>query len=195
MVPKLLTQYKSEIVPQVQKKFNLKNAYEVPKLDKIVINMGVGKAIADIKILDSAVKDLAAITGQQPVVTRAKIAISNFKLRENLPIGCKVTLRGARMYEFMERLVNVALPRIRDFNGVSFKAFDKQGNFTIGVQEQSIFPEIDTGRIAHVQGMDITFVFDHGPKDQTFEVLKGLGMPFRKQTHLQQKQTAAASVN
>ncbi len=193
MVPTLLAKYKKEIIPQLKTKFSLKNELEVPKLEKIVINMGVGKAIADIKILESAVKDLATITGQKPAVTRAKVAISNFKLRENLPIGCRVTLRGVRMYEFMDRLVNTALPRIRDFNGISFKAFDKQGNYTVGIHEQSIFPEIETGRITHTQGMDITFVFDHGPKEQTFEVLKAMGMPFRKQTHLQKQ--ATESVN
>src|SRR3989338_7001323 len=125
----------------------------VPRLEKIVINMGVGDAISDIKILDSAVQDLTTITGQKPLVTRSKIAISNFKLRENIPIGCKVTLRRAKMYEFMDRLVNVTLPRIRDFNGVSNKSFDGQGNYTLGLQEQSIFPEIDTGRLVDPQGM------------------------------------------
>lgn len=193
MVPTLQQRYKKEIIPQIKKNFGLTNDLEVPKVEKVVINMGVGKAIGDIKILESAVKDLATITGQQPVITRAKVAISNFKLRENLPIGCKVTLRGVRMYEFMDRLMNVALPRIRDFNGMSFKAFDKQGNYTLGLEDQSIFPEIDTGRIAHTQGMDITFVFNRGPKEQTYEVLKSLGMPFRKQTHLQKQQVAASA--
>ena len=164
----------------MQEKFGIKNAMAVPRLHKIVINMGVGKAIGDMKILDSAVKDLSIITGQKPIVTRARVAISNFKLREGLPIGCKVTLRRARMYEFLDRFVNVALPRIRDFNGVSRKSFDVQGNYTMGIDEQSIFPEIDTGKLLHTQGMDITFVFNKGPKEHTMELLTLLGMPFRK---------------
>jgi len=196
MVPTLLEKYRKDVVPQVKEKFGLKNAMQVPKLDKIVINMGVGKAVGDIKILEHAMKDLAIITGQQPMMTRAKEAISNFKLREDLPIGCKVTLRGVRMYEFMDRLLNAALPRIRDFNGVSFKSFDGQGNFSVGISEQAIFPEIETGKIAHTQGMDITFVFNKGPKEHTFEVLKALGMPFRKQSHLQnQAPSQEASMN
>jgi large subunit ribosomal protein L5 len=142
--------------------------------------MGVGKAMTDIKILDSAVKDLETITGQKPITTRAREAISNFKLRENAPIGCKVTLRRARMFEFMDRLVNVTLPRIRDFNGVSRKGFDAQGNYSLGINDQSIFPEIDPGRIVHTQGMNIAFVFDKGTKEQTMELLTLLGMPFTK---------------
>lgn len=180
MKPRLLEKYKTEVVSAVKSKFKIENGMAVPRLEKIVINMGVGDAISDIKILDSAVQDLTTITGQKPLVTRSKIAISNFKLRENIPIGCKVTLRRAKMYEFMDRLVNVTLPRIRDFNGVSNKSFDGQGNYTLGLQEQSIFPEIDTGRLVHPQGMDITFVFNHGPREQTYEVLNLLGMPFQK---------------
>jgi len=180
VISNLQKKYKDEIVPKVQERFNIKNRMAIPALEKIVINMGVGVAIGDMKILDSAVADLTEITGQKPVITRAKKAISNFKLRIGLPIGCKVTLRRIKMYEFFDRLVNVALPRIRDFNGVSRKSFDKQGNFSIGIEEQAIFPEVDSGRITHVQGMDITFVFDKGPKDQTSEVLSLLGMPFRK---------------
>jgi len=176
----LQKKYKEEVVPKIQEKFGIKNSMAVPRLDKIVVNMGVGQAIGDMKILDSAVADLTAITGQKPVIARAKKAISNFKLRIGMPIGCKVTLRRDKMYEFLDRLVNVTLPRIRDFNGVSLKSFDKQGNYSIGLEEQAIFPEIDPGRIAHVQGMDITFVFNKGPKDQTFELLSLLGMPFRK---------------
>jgi len=154
----------------------------VPKLNKIVVNMGVGRAIGDVKILDSAVADLTTITGQKPIITRARKAVSNFKLRAGMPIGCKVTLRRTKMYEFMDRLVNVTLPRIRDFNGVSFKSFDEDGNYSLGIDEQAIFPEIDPGKIANVQGMDVTFVFNKGPKEQTFEVLSLLGMPFRKRT-------------
>lgn len=182
MEPNLFKKYKEVAIPKMKEKFGVKNAMALPRLEKIVINMGVGDAIGDMKILDSAVADLAAITGQKPVITRAKKAISNFKLRENLPIGCKVTLRRAKMYEFMDRLVNVTLPRIRDFNGVSEKSFDDQGNFSIGVEEQVIFPEIDSGKITHTQGMDITFVFNNGPKERTYELLSLLGMPFRKKT-------------
>ncbi len=180
MIANLQKKYKDEVIPKVQEKFNIENIMGVPVLEKIVVNMGVGRAIGDMKILDSAVEDLTAITGQKAVVTKAKKAISNFKLRDGIPIGCKVTLRRVKMYEFLDRLLNVTLPRIRDFNGVSLKSFDKQGNYSIGIEEQAIFPEIDSGRITHVHGMDITFVFNKGPRDQTFEVLSLLGMPFRK---------------
>ena len=182
MEPNLLKKYKEVAIPKMKEKFGEKNIMALPRLEKIVINMGVGDAIGDMKILDSAVADLAAITGQKPAITRAKKAISNFKLRENLPIGCKVTLRRAKMYEFLDRLVNVTLPRIRDFNGVSEKSFDEQGNFSIGVEEQVIFPEIDSGKITHAQGMDITFVFNNGSKERTHELLRLLGMPFRKKS-------------
>ena len=180
MVTRLQKKYQEECVVKMKEKFGIKNALAVPQLEKIVINMGVGEAIGDMKALDSAMLDLSIITGQKPAVTRSKKAISNFKLRENLPIGCKVTLRKSRMFEFLDRLVNVALPRIRDFNGVSRKSFDKQGNYNLGLSEQAIFPEVDTGKIAHVQGMDISFIFNKGPKDQTMEVLGLLGMPFTK---------------
>lgn len=180
MVPRLQKKYSELVVPTIKEKFGVKNVMAVPRLNKIVLSMGVGKAISDMKILDSAVNDMSTIAGQKPVVTRAKKAISNFKLRENLPIGCKVTLRRTKMYEFLDRLVNVALPRIRDFNGVSRKSFDKQGNYSFGITEQAIFPEIDPGRIAHPQGMDITFVFNKGPKEHTMEVLTLLGIPFTK---------------
>jgi large subunit ribosomal protein L5 len=179
-VSRLQKKYKEEVLPKMQDKFKIKNLMAVPSLEKIVVSMGVGKAIGDPKIMESATKDLATITGQKPLVTKARIAISNFKLRENAPIGCFVTLRRVRMFEFMDRLVNVALPRIRDFNGVSRKSFDAQGNYTIGLTEQTIFPEIDAGRLTHTQGMNITFVFNKGPKEQTYEVLALLGMPFRK---------------
>lgn len=182
-VARLQQHYRKTIIDSVQKKFEVKNSMAVPRLLKVVINMGVGEAIGDAKILDAAVKDLARIAGQQPSITRSKKAISNFKLREDLPIGCKVTLRGSRMYEFCDRLFNVTLPRIRDFNGVSFKSFDAQGNYTLGISDQSIFPEINLGRLQHTQGMDITFVFNHGPQEQTKEVLEQLGMPFRKKTN------------
>jgi len=132
------------------------------------------------KLMDSAVKDLTTISGQKPSIRRSRIAVSNFKLRENLPIGCKVTLRRSKMYEFLDRLVNTTLPRIKDFNGISRKSFDNQGNFSLGIEDQSIFPEIDTGRLSHTQGMDITFVFKNGSKERSLEVLSLLGMPFRK---------------
>jgi large subunit ribosomal protein L5 len=164
----------------MQQKFNIKNAMGVPRLQKIVINMGVGEATGDINILEAAVKDLGAITGQKPLIRRSKKAISNFKLRENAPVGCKVTLRGGKMYEFLDRLVNVALPRIRDFNGISRKSFDQEGNYTLGLSEQTIFPEIQLDQIQRPQGMDISFVFNHGPQAQTEELLVLLGMPFRK---------------
>lgn len=180
MTPNLKKKYMEECVGKIKEKFNVKNSLAVPRIDKVVINMGVGRAITDNKILDSAIKDLTAISGQKPQVCKAKKSVSNFKLREGQAIGCKVTLRRTRMYEFLDRLLNVTLPRIRDFNGVSFKSFDRQGNYTLGLEDQSIFPEIDPGRMAHTQGMDITIVFNKGPKEQTREVLALLGMPFRK---------------
>lgn len=180
MVPRLQKKFREEIIPQIKDKFELTNAMAVPRMDKIVINMGLGRAMQDAKIMETAVDVITKITGQKPVVTRARKAISNFKLREGLAIGCKVTLRRAQMYEFLDKLVNIALPRIRDFNGVSTKSFDKDGNYSIGITDHSIFPEIDPGKITHTHGMDITFVFNHGPKDQTWEVLKLLGMPFTK---------------
>ena len=150
----------------------------VPRLEKIVVNMGVGEALHDPKIIEMASQDLTVITGQKPIIRKAKKAISNFQLKKGAPVGCKVTLRRAKMYEFMDRLINVGLPRIRDFNGMSPKSFDKQGNYTLGIQEQAIFPEIEAGRIQHTQGMNVTFVFDKGPEEQTLELLRLLGMPF-----------------
>jgi large subunit ribosomal protein L5 len=178
--PRLLKKYREEIVPQLQQNLNFKNPMAVPRLEKIVINMGVGAAINDIKILDTAVQDLATITGQKPLIRRARKAISNFKLKKGLPIGCKVTLRRYRMYEFLDRLINICLPRIRDFNGVSRKSFDKQGNFSLGITDQTIFPEIDASRLQKAQGMDISFVFNRGSKEQTMELLRLFGMPFTK---------------
>ena len=178
MKPRLLEKYQNEIIPEMQKKFGIKNVMAVPKLKKIVVNMGVGEAINDEKIIEKAAEDLATITGQKPIIRHAKAAISNFKLKINAPIGCKVTLRKAKMYEFMDRLLNVTLPRIRDFNGVSKKSFDREGNYTLGLKEQAIFPEIDAGRITHTQGMDITFVFNSNFKEQTYELLRLMGMPF-----------------
>ena len=178
MKPRLLEKYKNEVVPKMQEKFGIKNSMAVPRLEKIVVNMGVGEAITDQKIMDKAAEDLAVITGQKPTIRKAKVAISNFKLREGIAIGCKVTLRRMRMYEFLDRLLNITLPRIRDFNGVSRKSFDREGNYTLGLKEQAIFPEIEAGRIQHTQGMDVTFVFKGGNKEQTFELLRLLGMPF-----------------
>lgn len=184
---RLHDEYKNKYVKAMQEKFGIKNVMDVPRLEKIVINMGVGAAIGDMKILDSAVADLGKITGQKPIITRAKIAVSNFKLREGMPIGCKVTLRRDKMYEFMDRLINICLPRIRDFNGVPRKAFDKQGNYTMGISDQSIFPEIDAGRIHHQQGMDITFVFNKGPQEYTRELLSMFSMPFTKPRNVQEQ--------
>lgn len=181
MVPRLLEKYRKEVAVEVQKKFGVDNIMAVARLEKIVVNMGVGEAVGDIKLLERSAQDLAIITGQKPTITRVKKAISNFKIRENLPIGCKVTLRRYRMYEFLDRLLNVTLPRIRDFNGVSKKAFDRAGNYSLGISDQSIFPEIDVAARDHrIQGMDITFVFKGGSKEQSFEVLRLLGMPFVK---------------
>ena len=181
MNPRLLEKYRTEVIPEMQKKFGINNPMAIPHVDKVVVNMGVGEAISDVKILDRSAVDLATITGQKPTIRRAKKAISNFKLRENLPVGCKVTLRRARMYEFIDRLVNVSLPRIRDFNGVSKKAFDREGNYTLGIVDQGIFPEIDAGARDHrIQGMDITFVIKNGDKEKNFELLRLLGMPFSK---------------
>ncbi len=181
MSPRLLERYRKEVIPEMQKKFSINNPMAVPQIEKVVVNMGVGEAIADVKILDRAAVDLATITGQKPSVRRAKKAISNFKLRENLPVGCKVTLRRMRMYEFIDRLVNISLPRIRDFNGVSRKSFDRDGNYTLGIQDQGIFPEIDAGARDHrIQGMDITFVIKGGDKEKNMELLRLLGMPFTK---------------
>ena len=180
MTPRLTQRYTDEVIPAMQEKFGIKNAMAVPHLEKVVINMGVGEALNDIKTLDYAMADLAAITGRTPVKRFAKKAISNFKLRAGVPVGCKVTLRRHAMFEFVDRLVNVALPRIRDFNGVSPKSFDQKGNYTLGLREQTIFPEIVMDKVQRVQGMDITFVFNHGPKEQTYELLRLLGMPFSR---------------
>lgn len=180
MAARLQEKYKTTIVSQLQEKLGIKNSMAVPRMIKIVINMGVGAAIHDIKVMDTAMNDLARITGQRPAVRRSKKAISNFKLRAGQPIGCMVTLRGARMYEFMDRLVNICLPRIRDFNGLSRKSFDDDGNYNMGISDQAIFPEIDTGNILRAQGMNITFVFNHGPKEHTYELLQMFGVPFKK---------------
>jgi large subunit ribosomal protein L5 len=177
---RLLETYRKEIVPDLSKKFNYKNVFQVPSLKKININVGVGAATQDPKILDSVVKDIESIVGQKPVITKAKKSVSNFKLREGMKIGCKVTLRKARMYEFLDRLINVAIPRIRDFRGVSDKAFDGRGNYTLGIKEQLIFPEINVDNIARVFGMDVTFVTTAHTDNEALELLKAFGMPFVK---------------
>ena len=172
--------YKDQIVDGMMKKFGYKNVMEVPKLDKIVINMGVGEAKDNAKVLESAVKDLETITGQKAVITRAKNAVANFKIREGMAIGCKVTLRGERMYEFLDRLVNLALPRVRDFRGVNPNAFDGRGNYALGIKEQLIFPEIEYDKIDKVRGMDVICVTTAKTDEEARELLAQFGMPFAK---------------
>ncbi|NLJ90593.1 MAG: 50S ribosomal protein L5 [Clostridiales bacterium] len=172
--------YKNEIIPSMMKKFEYKNELQVPKFDKIVINMGVGEAKENAKVLDSAVKDLEIISGQKPVITKAKKSVANFKLREGMPIGCKVTLRGERMYDFLDRLINLALPRVRDFRGVNPDAFDGRGNYALGIKEQLIFPEIDYDKVDKVRGMDIIIVTTANTDEEARELLTLFGMPFRK---------------
>lgn len=177
--PRLIKKYKDEVLPQLMKDFGLKNVMEAPKLDRIVINMGLGEAVQNAKIVESAVEELTAITGRKPVVTRAKKSIATFKLREGMPIGAMVTLRGEQMYDFLDRLISVALPRTRDFKGISPKAFDGRGNYTLGVREQIIFPEINYDKIDKIKGMNITFVTTAKTDEQGRALLKSLGMPFR----------------
>lgn len=172
--------YKDTVVPKLKEKFQYKNIMEIPKLEKIVVNIGVGDAVQDPKVLDEAVKELETITGQKASVRAAKKSISNFKLREGMKIGAKVTLRRARMYEFLDRLISVALPRVRDFRGISDKSFDGRGNYTLGIQEQIIFPEINVDKISRVRGMDITFVTSAKSDAEAFELLSAFGVPFRK---------------
>lgn len=172
--------YQSEIVDAMVKKFGYKNIMEVPKLDKVVINMGVGEAKENAKVLDSAVADLEKITGQKAIVTKAKKSVANFKLREGMPIGCKVTLRGERMYEFVDRLINLALPRVRDFRGVNPNAFDGRGNYALGIKEQLIFPEIEYDKIDKVRGMDVIFVTTAKSDEEARELLTQFNMPFTK---------------
>lgn len=179
-VPRVRKVYHESLQAQLQKDLQLSNVNEVPRLDKIVINMGLGEAIQNAKVLDSAVSELATITGQKPVVTRAKKAIANFKLREGMPIGAMVTLRGNRMYEFFDRLQSSALPRVRDFKGISDKGFDGHGNFSLGISEQIIFPEIDIDEIDKVKGMTVTIVTTARTDSEGLALLRALGMPFRK---------------
>jgi large subunit ribosomal protein L5 len=177
---RLRERFENEIKKSMMKKFNYTSVMQVPKVDKIVINMGLGEAVSNSKIIDEAVGELALITGQKPIVTRAKKSIAGFRLREGMPVGCKVTLRGARMYDFLDKLVNVALPRVRDFRGVSANAFDGRGNYTLGVKEQLIFPEIEYDKINKIRGMDIIVVTTANTDEESRELLKELGMPFQK---------------
>jgi len=179
-VNRLKEKYLKEVVPALMSKFNYKSIMQAPKIEKIVINMGVGDAVQNSKALDNAVEELAAISGQKPVVTRAKKSIAGFRLREGMPIGAKVTLRGERMYEFLDKLVSVSLPRVRDFRGVSKKSFDGRGNYTLGIKEQLIFPEIDYDKVAKVRGMDIVIVTTAKTDEEARELLAQLGMPFQK---------------
>jgi large subunit ribosomal protein L5 len=179
MAARLKERYQKEIAPAIAKEFAIKNPMAIPRIDKVVINMGMGEAIANAKILDTAADELRAITGQKPVVTKAKKSIASFKLRQGMPIGTMVTLRGDRMYEFLDRLVSVALPRVRDFRGVSPKAFDGRGNYTIGVREQLIFPEIDFNKVDKLRGMNISIVTTAESDELARALLKALGMPFR----------------
>lgn len=177
---RLNAKYKNEVVPSLIEKFNYKSVMEVPKVEKIVINMGVGDATSNAKNLEKAVEELTLISGQKPVVTTAKKSIAGFRLREGMPIGTKVTLRGERMYDFLDKLINVSLPRVRDFHGVSNKSFDGRGNYTLGVREQLIFPEIDYDKVNRVRGLDIVIVTTAQTDEESHELLAQLGMPFAK---------------
>lgn len=172
--------YKEEIVPALANKFSYRSYMEAPKVDKIVINMGVGDAVQNSKVLDSAVEELSLISGQKPIITRAKNSIAGFRLREGMPIGAKVTLRGERMYQFLQKLISVSLPRVRDFRGISKKAFDGRGNYTLGVKEQLIFPEINYDKVNKIRGMDIVIVTTSNTDEEARELLSQLGMPFQK---------------
>lgn len=174
----MLKHYREKVVPELKKKFNFKNVMQVPKLEKININVGVGAATADQKLIDTTVKEIEAITGQKPAVVKAKKSVSNFKLREGVNIGVKLTLRNARMYEFLERFINIAIPRIRDFKGLSDKSFDGRGNYSIGIKEQIIFPEINVDNVNRISGMDLTFVTSAKTDEESFELLKAFGLPF-----------------
>ena len=178
MLTRLQERYEKEVVPAMMEKFGYKNIMQVPKLEKIVINMGVGEAKDNPKVLESAVNDLQLIARQKPILTRAKKSVANFKIRENMALGCKVTLRKANMYEFADKLMSIALPRVRDFRGVSSKAFDGRGNYSLGVKEQLIFPEIEYDKIDKVRGMDIIFVTTANTDEEARELLRFLGMPF-----------------
>jgi large subunit ribosomal protein L5 len=177
---RLVEKYRNEITPALMEKFSYSSIMESPRISKIVINIGAGDAVANPKVLDDAVNELTLITGQKPLVTRAKKSIATFKLREGMPIGCKVTLRGDRMYDFFDKLINIALPRVRDFRGVNPKGFDGRGNYTLGVKEQLIFPEINYDKVSKIRGMDIVIVTTAKTDQEAFELLKLFGMPFRR---------------
>jgi large subunit ribosomal protein L5 len=177
--PRLHKKYHSEVIPALQKKFNYKSIMQTPRLTKICLNRGVNGAVADKKLIDIAIDELSNITGQKAVATNSKKDISNFKLRKDMPIGARVTLRGVKMYEFLDRLVSVSLPRVRDFKGINDKSFDGRGNYTLGVTEQIIFPEIDIDKVNKITGLDITFVTTASTNEEAFELLKELGMPFK----------------
>ncbi|MDV2478979.1 MAG: 50S ribosomal protein L5 [bacterium] len=176
---RLKERYQNEVVPELVRRFGYRNSMQVPKVDKVVVNVGVGEAILDVKLLDTVVEELAAITGQQPVLTRAKKSIANFKLRTGMPIGCKVTLRQVRMYEFLDRLINASLPRVRDFRGVNARGFDGRGNYCLGIKEQIIFPEIEYDKIAQFHGLGITIVTTAETDEEGEALLALMGMPFR----------------
>ncbi len=180
IMARLKEKYTKEIAPAIAKEFDIKNPMAIPRLEKIVVNMGVGEAIANAKVLDTAVEELRSITGQKPVITKAKKSIASFKLRQGMNIGTMVTLRGERMYEFLDRLISVALPRVRDFRGISAKAFDGRGNYTLGVREQLIFPEIDFNKVDKTRGMNISIITTAKTDEQSRALLKALGMPFRQ---------------
>ena len=177
---RLKEKYQNEIVPSLRDKYNYASVMEVPKLDKIVVNMGVGDATTNSKLLDAAIKDMEIITGQKPIATKSKKAIAGFKLREDQPIGCKVTLRGENMYNFLDKLVSITLPRVRDFRGISNKSFDGRGNYTLGLTEQLIFSEIEYDNVVKVRGMDIVMVTTAKTNEEAYDLLKGFGMPFKK---------------
>jgi large subunit ribosomal protein L5 len=179
-VPRLKQRYQEEVVPRLQKEFGIGNVMAVPKIEKISLNMGVGEAIQNIKVLDDAVEELASLAGQRPAITRAQKSIAAFKVRQGMPIGARVTLRGARMWEFLDRLITVALPRVRDFRGVSTKSFDGRGNYTLGVRDQLIFPEIDYNKVEKAKGMNITIVTTAGNDERALFLLRELGMPFQR---------------
>lgn len=180
VTPRLLTAYRADVVPALMKRFNYKSVMQVPRLEKIAINIGVGQATQDAKLVDAAARDLELIVGQKVVITRAKKAISNFKLRETMPIGCRVTLRRARMWEFFDRFVSVVVPRMRDFRGLNDKSFDGRGNYTLGLKEHIVFPEIDVDKISKIFGMDITVVTTAKTDQEAYELLKAMGFPFVK---------------
>ncbi len=176
---RLKEKYVSEVVPALKERFNYANVMQVPKIDKVVVNVGAGEAVTDPKVMDAVVRDVQIITGQKPIITKAKKSVAAFKVREGMPIGCKVTLRGKQMYEFFDRLVSIALPRIRDFRGVSPKSFDGRGNYSLGLREQLIFPEIDYDKVDKVRGLEIVVATSAKTDEEAFELLKLMGVPFR----------------